>query len=168
MTTNTLWEAVGDYYQQKMIEAYASTQDDACTPEVAREYLASLDDETLRDHLKEGIGYTNEDEHDRLVDMRYDNFTREYEAANDASFQDMAHALVLAQDCIVDRIERIEALHSADHQFNVNRDAILARLKMSHSRISELLLAHYDDEAGDNFVDGDGWVTRCIDVWIRG
>lgn len=176
----TIWTNIPPAVQDRMIRAYADYaaergHDDRASVMRA---LADMEDDELREHLQNGIDYVIEDEHDRPVDIQHVGFTLEYERSHDASFQDLAHALVLAQDCLQDRIERLTtekdkladtihalgALTPEGRQHWDNLAVMIVRLRMSHARLAETLLQR--DE--DTFHEGDGWLTRQADVWMRG
>lgn len=175
----TIWHNLAPVIQDRMIAAYLDfAADEHQDRASAMKALADMDDDTLREHLHNGIGITMEDEHDRPVDIQHTGFTLEYERSHDASFQDMAHALVLAQDCLQDRIERLttdrDKLASTIHELGAlnaegrlawdNMSHMIVRLRMSHARLAELLLQRDEDQ----FEEGDGWLTKQIDIWMRG
>jgi hypothetical protein len=157
----TLWEQVSPYSQKRMVQEYLNSVADHNDERQAWNELAHMDDDLLREHLREGVEWVQEDEHDRAVDDRYGRFTRYYESKHDASFQDMAHALALAQDCIRDRIERLEGLPD-NPSTRTSTGHMIARLKMSHHRLAEMLLQRGEWD------EGDGYLTRSADIWIRG
>jgi hypothetical protein len=173
---NTLWATLPKNVQDQMIECYQDIEDETDT--FAREQLSAMDDDTLRDHLREGIGWEAVDEHDRWVDRPYVIEAFALSADQVMGFMDMAHSLQYAMQAMRERIGQIDQenrewdrvakdyeLNDGAKEIRNTRDLYLARLKQSHDRLAELLLQRDEDVWAE---DGDGWLTRAIDTWIRG
>lgn len=155
-----LWPTLSDDVQTRAIDALMDTQGDDYTLDDARADLSSIDDETLRDHLREGIGYVLEDEHDRIVNTTWAAWSRDYEAKQDASFQDAAHVFSLCQELIAHELGRYDGTQG--HGMSPHYEA---RLRMSHARLTEMLLQRGCEDMEPM---SDGYLTRMIDVITRG
>jgi hypothetical protein len=161
--TNTLWTTLPTKVQEQMIEEYMQIEDE--TDIFARQQLSTMDDDTLRDHLRNGIGWEQVDEHDRNVDRPYAEESRILEGEDKLGFMDMAHALSYAMQAMRERIDYLEPYNAIRSDTTSSSHLYVQRLKQSHDRLAELLLQRDEDVWAE---DGDGWLTKAIDTWIRG
>lgn len=185
---NTLWATLPTSVQERMISSYVDViaTDDNGDDVVndARNALMAMDDDTLRDHLREGIGWEQVDEHDRWVDRPYVNEARDLEKEDRLGFMDMCHSVGYAMQAMKERIDQltkeIEGWASTIHDYGALKpearkewDAMCLyrnRLKMSHDRLAELALQQgvFGGDAEALGFDDGMFATHQIDIWIRG
>lgn len=164
--TNTLWAQVPKYWQDRMIEEYMGIEDE--TEDFARQQLSTMPDDDLREHLRNGVGWEQVDEHDRWVDRPYHDEARELEKT--MLFMDMCHALGYARQAMHERIQELESYNATRADTASASHLYMQRLKMSHDRLAELALQQgvYGADADALGYEDGMYATRQVDIWIRG